>query len=103
MKEVFVAIIGAGVFTFGIFFMINAVPDSFRCGGVFFDKYPIWMGIMFCVGMVAVAASLAFFVACLVHFLLECRQIRLWIKEWIQCHKDRNMYKFNNIREENLQ
>lgn len=95
MKEVFVVIIGAGVFTFGTFFMINAVPDSFRYGGVFFDKYPIWMEIMFCIGVVVVVASLAFVVGCLVHFLLECRQIRLWIKGWIQYHKDRNLYKFN--------
>lgn len=96
MKETVSIIIGLCVGVFGIIFISNAVPDSFRHGGIYFDKHPIWMHFVFVIGIIAISAFAAFIVGSAIYSLLECKEIKIWIKERLQRYKNRNRYKFHD-------
>ncbi len=100
MKETVLIIIGSCVCAFGIIFISNAVPDSFRHGGIYFDKYPIWMNFVFIVGIIAISAFAAFIIGSAIYSVLECKEIKIWIKERLQRYKNRNRYKFHDATNE---
>lgn len=100
MKETISIIISSCVCAFGIIFISNAIPDSFRYGGVYFDKYPLWMNFVFIIGIIAISAFTAFIIGSAIYTLLERKQIGMWIKERLQRYKNRNRYKFQDATNE---
>ena len=101
MKEGISITIGSCTFVFMLFLIMGNIPDSYKIGGVYFDKYPLWIHFVFVTGVVANSALIAFIIGSAIYAILEHEYIKMWIKERIKRYKNRNTYKFNNnIREE---
>lgn len=100
MKETISIIIGVCVGVFGVIFIINEIPDSFQYGGIYFDKYPKWMEVVFALGIMTISAFTAFIIGSITYSILESKQIRMWIKVRLQLYKNRNRYKFHDATNE---
>lgn len=97
MKATISIIIGGSVLLFIAISISQAVPDPFRYGGIYFDKYPRWMDIIFVVGATFISAFSALVVGAATYSVLECKQIGVWIKARLQRYKNRNRYRFYNV------
>lgn len=97
MKETVSTIIGACVLVFFVFFLIGEIPDSFRRDGIYFDKFPKWMGLVFVIGVAAISILSAFIADAITYSILECKEIKIWIKVRLQRYKNRGIYKFHDV------
>lgn len=97
MKTVIPIIFGASVLVFVAIFISTSIPDTFKYGGVYFDKYPRWMDLVFALGLSVISMLAAFVSGAIVYSVLDSRRIRLWITNRLQRYLDHSRYKFNNV------
>ena len=83
-------ILASIVFFACLSWIIFSTPDDFRVGGMFFDKYPGWMDVVYVFGIMAVSALIAFIVFFVSELIIDETGSRKKIRE----PKVKRTYKF---------
>lgn len=72
-------ILSSIVFFACLLWITFSTPDDFKCGWMFFGKFPVWMNVVYVFGIMAVSAFISFTVFCALELIFdktESRKIR---------------------------
>ena len=88
--DIISSILASIVFCACLLWIAFSTPDDFRVGGMFFDKYPWWMDVVYVFGITAVSALIAFIVLFLSVSILN----GTWLRKKMREPKVKRTYKF---------
>lgn len=84
------SILASIVFFVCLLWIAFSTPDDFRAGGMFFDKYPSWMDLVYVLGIIAASAFIAFIAFFVSVLIIDRTGLRKKIRE----PKVKRTYKF---------
>lgn len=84
------SILASIVFCACLLWISFSTPDDFKLGGMFFDKCPVWMYVVYAFGIMAASAFIAFIVLFISELIIDETGSRKKIRE----PKVKRTYKF---------